>query len=161
VNAKELERFLAARGASASGVDQVVRSLRKAFNLSTSGRGLNAANLTPAEISWVVTSYAASEVAAKADLALSRLLTITGPSTARLSPNFVMAFQQLITEDFEIAAEVRLDRIWPYALIKYSDGHEEIFGRGPVGSFPPPDTVIRSEGIIPGGLIAALKAALA
>lgn len=77
-----------------------------------------------------------------------------GPAQARLSPVFTMAFQQLITEPFEDAAEVRVGRNHAYASIRYTDGGEEHFGNvlAPLG--------LRTEGVIPGTLIRELREAL-
>lgn len=159
MNAKELERFLAARGANASAVDVVIRSLRKVSRVSTGGRGLHAAKLTPVEIGLVVMCYAGSDVASRADETAFRLMSLNGPNFCRLSSYFPMAFQQLISEHLEEASEVRICRDHPYAVIQYADGGLEEFGRGPI-SVPPPANSFRSEGVIPDALIKDLREAL-
>lgn len=154
MNAKDLERFLAERGASASAVDQTVRALRKAFHLSVFGRGPNAADLSPPETSWVLASYAGSEVASRANETLQRLMTLFAPVGARLGRRFDEAFMRLITANWEEALEVRICRDHPYAVIRYVDGREELFGD------LPPKSVIRVECVIPGALIDELRQAL-
>jgi hypothetical protein len=161
VNAKQLERFLVHLGANASAIDVVTRRLRAGFNLKTRGRGLNARDLTTAEVSWIVAAYAGADIAAKADVALTRLKQLSGVGeTFKHSGDFLMSLE-LILADQKLAyqvSEVRVCRNLPMAEIHYKDGTKEKF-------VPASDSVTgasfgnssyRSEGVLGAGLIQQL-----
>ena len=161
MNAKQLERLLSKLGANASALDVVTRKLRAAFDLKTGGRGLNAHDLTTAEVSWIITAYAGSEVAAKADVTLSRLIELDGVGEKfRHSGDFLTSLQLILGEQ-ELArevSEVRICRNIPIAEIHYKDGSKEKFvpAKDRINGASFGNASYRSEGVLSAGLIQQL-----
>ena len=161
MHAKQLERLLAALGANPSAIDVVTRKLRAGFDLKTGGRGLNAHDLTNAEVSWIVAAYAGSEVAAKADAALARLMELKGVGEKFMhSGDFLTSLQLILAEPkaaYQVS-EVRVCRNLPRAEIHYKDGTKEKFvpakDRANGEGFG--NAIYRSEGVLSAGLIQQL-----
>ena len=157
MNAKELERFLANLGASATQVDVVTRRMRAAFNVSTGGRGVNAASLRVDEIAWILCAFAGSDIAAKADQTFATILKLQSPDAK--CKEFVIAMQLILRGEITDVQEVRICRNMPLAKILYTDGNIERFVSTEylqsAGGFG--EASFRSEGVISGGLIKALR----
>lgn len=161
MNAKQLERFLADRGANASAVDVVVRKLRESFKLSTAGRGLSAHKLDGAEIVWVLTVYAGSETAARADETLARLSNLIAPAFRHkhIGNDFLSAVQVHFRNGAEDIREIRIGRNINMAVIVFNDGVEEVFvDAGQHGQADLAANAYRSEGVLSGGLLKQLAA---
>lgn len=150
MNAKALERLIADRGGNASAFGVVVRTLRAAFHVSTSGRGIPH-DLSPDDGAWVLAAYAGSEIAARADHTFGRLLKLQ--SDASTNNRFVFKLQLILRRDSVVppVREVRICRNLNLAVIVYQDGREERFTAGNGGDVPAGG--FRSEGILSGELL--------
>jgi len=169
MNAKELERLLAHLGANPSAVDVVTRKLRDAFKVSTGGRGINAHRLSVDEVAWIVLTYAGSEIAAKAAETLARLLDLitNEPAPAPNVPwsnDFVASFQLILRDEIQGVREVRVCRNVGIAEIIFDDGTVRKFVASNLAvndAAAAGQAMFRSEGVLSGGLIEALKHRLA
>ena len=156
MNAKQLERLLTPFRVNPSAFDVVTRKLRESFSLATSGRGMNAHNLTIDETAWLLAAYAGSEVAAKAAETLKRLIPLQ--SDEKVNSGFLFNLQLILRGEITNVQEVRVCKNADLAVIRYQDGTEVKFVRpehlGEARGFG--EAIYRSEGILTGGLLKTL-----
>ena len=160
MNAKRLERLMASHGANASAFGVVVRTLRGAFNIETSGQGI-AHDMTVDEIAWYLAAYAGSEVAARADQTLTRLMglqvaTPNYPDTNWYGGNdFLTALQLILRRQVSGVQSVGIARNFDCATIRFSDGREIEYStpeyRDTISGIS--GAAFRSEGVLTGALL--------
>ncbi len=156
MDAKNLERLMESHGANASAFAVVVRTLRAALKVSVGGRGPYAHDLTGSEMTWIVASYIASDIAARAAETLARLVKLR--SCDSNPKEFVLCFELILRRDIKGVREVRICRNADFAQIIFDDGITWTFVNSRTPSATPP--MLRTEGVISAGLIDALADSL-